>query len=315
MVETVPRSLTKRLAREFVRLTALSIVPLLGSSTLLYAFQTRLIFPGAATQGTPEADVIPPPGSELVRLTTAKGDRVVAIFGRALTENGQPHPAASNQPTLLYFYGNAMCLRMAVDYDLDRYRRLGVNVMIPDYVGYGLSGGSAGEAGCYQTADAAFEHLKTRPDVNPATIIVIGRSLGGAVAIDLAARKHPAGLVVFCTFTRMKDMVRRQVPILPIGFLLRHRFDSLAKIRRVTCPILIGHGKNDQIVPSEMSDRLAAAAKAPVTLFKVEGADHNDLIEVGADEVFLQLSRYIDAIRGKSLQKSSEGRDGIAENP
>jgi fermentation-respiration switch protein FrsA (DUF1100 family) len=281
---------------------------------VLYSLQTRMIFPGAASQGTPEAELVPPPGTELVQLKSKRGDRVVALFGPALTAQGQPHPNAAKQPTILYFYGNGMCLSSAVDYDLERFRRLGVNVMIAEYLGYGLSGGSPGESGCYETADATYAHLATRRDVDPALIIAVGRSLGGAVAIDLASRKNLAGLVAFCTFTRMSDMVSRQFPVLPLSLLLRHRFESLDKISRVSCPVLIGHGSQDSIVPCEMSGRLAASAKGAVTSFTVEGADHNDLYEVGGTQVFEALKVFIDEIRRSSSQKSAESRDGVSED-
>ena len=148
-------------------------------------------------------------------LTTSRGDRVVAIFGKALHSDGSPRPDASSCSTLLYFYGNGMCLRDSLE-RFEEFRRLGANVMIPDYVGYGMSGGEAGELGCRETAEAAFAHLQSRPDVDRGRVVVVGWSLGGAVAIDLASRHPVAGLATFCTFTRMADMARRLVPFLPV---------------------------------------------------------------------------------------------------
>jgi len=290
------RSVARTLGRLAVRLSVFCIILALGLLIVLYAFQTRMIFPGAATQGTAGAVVEPRAGTELVRLATARGDRVLALFGPALTAEGRPHPDAPQRPTLLYFYGNGSCLRDAADYDLPRFRRLGVNVLIPDYVGYGMSGGLPSETGCYETADAVYEHLRARRDVDPQKIVAVGRSLGGAVAIDLAARRRLAGLVVFSTFTRMTDMARRQFPILPVSLLLRHRFDSLSKIGRVTCPILIGHGRIDRVVPHGMAALLAAAAKTPVTAFSVDGADHNDLEMIDDDQVSGALRTFLDAI-------------------
>jgi hypothetical protein len=165
-------------------------IPLLiyaGVGAVLFSTQIRLIFPGAEKQGQPTTIVQARPGEELVSLTTAHGDQVIALFGPALTPDGQPHPKAASSPTMLYFYGNAMCVNDALP-EFDRFRRLGLNVMIPDYVGYGMSGGKPSESGCYATADAAFAHLLKRKDVDPAKIVVAGWSLGGAVAIDLASR-------------------------------------------------------------------------------------------------------------------------------
>ena len=262
---------------------------------MLNAFQTRQIFPGSASQGTPGAAVVPRPGVELLVLKSGSGEHIAAAFGPALTEDGQPDPAAASRPTLLYFYGNGWCLRDAVEEDLDWFRRLGVNVLIPDYIGYGMSSGVPGEAGCYETADACLDHLRGRADLDPRRIVAVGRSLGGAVAIDLASRRPVAGLVAFCTFTRMVDMAKRRFPYLPASLLLNHRFESIAKISRVTCPILLGHGGKDRVVPAEMSAALAAAASAhaPVTTFTVHGADHNDFFAVGAALILDALRTFL----------------------
>ena len=87
-----------------------------------------------------------------------RGATVEDKFGPALTPDGRPHPNAARRPTILYFYGNGMCLK-GTAYEFGHFRRLGANVLIPEYVGYGLSGGQAGEVGCRETADAAYDHL------------------------------------------------------------------------------------------------------------------------------------------------------------
>jgi len=291
---TPPRRPTSRwLVRSAAVAGGFGLVALTGLLAGLYALQARMIFPGARSQGTPEAAVAPRDGVELLTLTTSRGDRVAAAFGAALTPDGRPHPDAANRPTLLYFYGNGYNLRAAAESDLDPFRRLGLNVLIPEYVGYGLSTGRAGERGCYETADAAYDYLRTRPDVDPSRVVAVGRSLGGAVAIDLASRRKVAGLVAFCTFTRMGDMVARRFPFVPSDLLLRHRFESLAKVARVSCPILLGHGGADTFVPASMSESLASAAAGPVTAFTVAGADHNDFYEVGGRQIGDAVSRFV----------------------
>lgn len=287
--------------RSLVRVGGFSLALLFGGLLVLYAFQTRMIFPGSSTQGTAEAVLIPQPGLELLRLTTAKGVAVAATFGAALTENGQPHPDAAKRPTLLYFYGNGWCMRWAVESDMEHFRRLGVNVLIPDYVGFGMSGGAPAESGCYETADACYDHLRRREDIDPEKLVAIGRSLGGAVAIDLASRRKVAGLVAFCTFTRMVAMAKKRFPLLPASLLLKHRFDSIDKIARVRCPILLGHGSLDQIVPAQMSAALAlATAKGtPVTSFTVPGADHNDFYDIGEIQILDALRTFLNPIAKK----------------
>jgi fermentation-respiration switch protein FrsA (DUF1100 family) len=246
-----------------------------GIVAIFFAIQTRLIFPGAETQGKPEAVVRTPADAELVTMTTTRGDRVVALFGKALNPSGSPRPDASTCPTLLYFYGNAMCLSDSAD-EFGKFRRLGANVLIPDYVGFGMSGGSPGETGCRETADAALAYLETRRDVDRGRVIVAGWSLGGAVALDLASRHPVAGVATLSTFTRMADVSRLMFPFLPVSLLLRHRFENLSKIAQIDCPVLIGHGRNDRTIPFAMADRLAGAAKGPVTRVTIDEADHND---------------------------------------
>src|SRR5262249_38921007 len=132
----------------------------LGSLLVLYSLQTRIIFPGWETQGQPYAEIHPRPGTDLIRLKTETGEPIVALFGPALTPAGWPHPRAADRPTLIYFYGNAMCLKAAA-IEFDQFRRLGLNVVIPEYLGYGMSGGSPSERGCRATADAVYDYLVT----------------------------------------------------------------------------------------------------------------------------------------------------------
>jgi fermentation-respiration switch protein FrsA (DUF1100 family) len=282
----------RRFRRWVVRIVRIPLLIYLGIVAVFFALQTRLIFPGSETQGKPEAVIQAAPDAELVTLTTARGDRVVALFGKALTPAGMPRTDASTRPTLLYFYGNAMCLRHSMD-TLDQFRRLGANVLIPDYVGFGMSGGAPGEIGCRETADAALSYLETRPDIDRSKIVASGWSLGGAVAIDLASRRRVAGLATFSTFTRMVDVARQMFPFLPSSLLLRHRFESLSKIASIDCPILIGHGRVDRTIPFAMADRLAWAAKGPVTRVTIDRADHNDFFEAGGERLRTSLRRFL----------------------
>lgn len=273
-----------------LRALSIAFFSFLGFVAVLYTFQDRLIFPGAATQGRPDSVIRARPGEELVKLATDGGE-VVAIYGPALDANGRPLPDPSSRPALVFFYGNAMCAAYCAPL-LDRFRRLGLNVMIPDYLGYGMSGGRASELGCRATAEACYQSLRKR-GFPPERIFVGGWSLGAAVAIDLASRQPAAGLFAFSAFTNLQDMARGIIPIPLPGLLFAHKFDNLAKIGGIKCPILLGHGRRDSIIPFSMFERLKAAAKAPLSTLILDDADHNDFFDVGGeriDEAIKQLT-------------------------
>ena len=115
------------------------------------------------------------------------------------------------------------------------------------------------------------------------------------MAIDLAAPDPLAGLAVFCSFTSMDEMVRRAFNVPGLVLMLKHRFRSLEKIGDVHCPILLGHGSRDHLIPAAMSDRLAEAAGGPVASFRVD-SDHNDFFPIGSDRIDRELGRLIERV-------------------
>jgi dienelactone hydrolase len=285
------RRLIKRLAR-------IAIFVYLGLCVVFFALQDYLIFPGRSTQGAKHAVVRESSQGnyEIVRLTTSRGDKTVALFGRAQDDNGQPRADANKQPTILFFYGNAMCMADCFGI-MQSMRKLGVNVMVAEYIGYGMSSGKSSEQTLYETADACWDHLQSRRDIDPTKIIPSGWSLGAAVAIDLASRKPVAGLVTFSAFTTMSRMARIVVPFLPTSLMLSYRFDNVTKIKQLQVPILFVHGEHDRLIPHQMSDELAAAATRSPRVTRVSiFSDHNDVFETD-EAVYGPLKQFIDAVR------------------
>jgi fermentation-respiration switch protein FrsA (DUF1100 family) len=261
----------------------------------LYLAQVPLIFPGSMRHGSAETHIKTAPGVELITLRTAGGETVKAIFGKALTEKGAPDPDAAHRPTLLFFYGNTDTVSDCA-VQLELFRRLGANVMIPEFVGYGASTGVASETGCYATADAAYDYLASCPGIDPRRIYVGGASLGAASAVDLATRKPVAGLATFMAFTSMAEMGSHQYPIVPtpiVRLLLKHRFLNESKMPRVHCPILIAHGRADRFVSYDMADRLAKAAGGPVTRIGIPGAGHGDLFAIGWKQIAPVMREFL----------------------
>jgi uncharacterized protein len=261
---------------------------------VFYLLQTTLVFPGSWGQGSAAAKVNVPNDAELISLTTPDGQQVKALFGAALPAS-VTSAAQTRRPTILYFYGNGMSLSACVD-QFQAFRRLGANVLIPEYLGYGLSTGKPSEQGCYATATAAYDWLTHDPRVDPKKIIDGGWSLGGAVAIDLAAREPAAGLFTCSAFTSMGDAGQRLYPYLPVKLLLKHHFVNIEKIPRIKCPTILAHGRDDTLVPFSMCGELAGAAGGAVTQIPIDGAGHNDVWDVGHQPIFRQLKVLVDQV-------------------
>ena len=255
-----------------------------------------LVFPGADSQGRPDAVIPPSSDYELIALQTRDGTRIVAQFGRALGPAGEAAAGLGAAPTVIFFYGNgAYAAQMGAEFG--HFRRLGMNVLLPEYPGYGMSGGRPSEAGCYEAADAAYDYLQRRPGIDRGRIVAAGWSMGSAVAVDLASRRKVAALVTVSAFTTMPDVARALQPWAPVSLLIRSHFDSITKIAAVTCPILIVHGSRDEIVPPIMAGRLAAAARVKVASYTVAGGGHNDVFAAGGDALWESVRRFINAAR------------------
>ena len=254
--------------------------------------ERKAIFPGSATQGNGSAFVGTSAAHELLDLCLHDGTRIKAQFGAAQTLDGRPLSDPHTRPTVLFFYGNGMCMAWCEE-QFDQFRRLGVNVLIPEYPGYGMSEGKPSEAGFYAAANAAYEHLLTRKDIDPEKIVAAGWSIGAAVAIDLAARKPVKRLITVSAFTSMPEVERAIAPWLPLSVIFRPRFDNLAKIKNVSCPLLLVHGIQDTLVPFKMAQRLRAAATSPVEQLDLAAAGHNDVFSVGGARLWNEIGRFL----------------------
>jgi alpha-beta hydrolase superfamily lysophospholipase len=189
--------------------------------------------------------------------------------------------ADPHAPAVLYLHGARWNLTGSVT-RIDRWRALGFSVLAVDYRGFGESTDLAPtEKSSYEDAEAAWNYLAT---IAPGRRrYIVGHSLGGAIATELALR-HPeaSGLVLEATFTSVADMVKQsRWGFLPVGLILTQRFDTLSKIGEVRMPVLVAHGTRDTIVPFEMGERLYAAAPGPKRFIRVEGAGHHNLSGAG----------------------------------
>ena len=202
-------------------------------------------------------------------------------------------------PVVLYLHGARWNLTGSVT-RIDRWRQLGFAVFAVDYRGFGKSSDIAPtEAYAYEDAEAAYDYLARIAPGRPRYIV--GHSLGGAIAVELARRRpDTAGLVLEATFTSVADMVSESSwGLLPVSLILTQRFDALAKIAEVKVPVLITHGTHDSIVPFRMGEQLYEAARAPKRFIKVEGAGHHNLSGVAFGEYRTAIAELFGLKPGK----------------
>jgi alpha-beta hydrolase superfamily lysophospholipase len=196
----------------------------------------------------------------------------------------------ADAPAMLYLHGARWNLTGSVS-RIERWRALGFSVLAVDYRGFGESTDVAPtEEYAYQDAEAAWSLLaKIAPGRQR---YIVGHSLGGAIAVDLASR-HPeaSGLVLEATFTSVQDMVAQSSwGFLPVSLILTQKFDALSKIGDVKMPVMIAHGTRDSIVPFQMGEELFNAAREPKRFIRVEGAGHHNLGAAGAAQYKQVLS-------------------------
>lgn len=183
-------------------------------------------------------------------------------------------PAAQDgAPTVLLSHGNAGNISHRLD-KATRLRSLGLNVLLYDYQGFGKSEGWPSEGGTYADAEAAYRYLIQEKRVGPDRLLFYGESLGCAVAVDLAKRHAPAALILEAPFSSALDMADRLLPKLRARWWSRMRYDNVAKIPQVHCPLLILHSKTDDVIPYDLARKLFDAANSPKDFVILIG-DHN----------------------------------------
>jgi len=193
--------------------------------------------------------------------------------------------------TLLWCHGNAGNLSHRAD-NIARLMTLPLNVFIFDYRGYGKSEGEPDEAGLYQDALAAYDVLVRDKGQKPETLILFGRSLGGAAAVHVATHRKAAGLILESAFTSARDMAKKVMPLIP-GGLLSARLDILGPLAALKMPTLILHGDRDEVVPFEMGEALFRAANEPKTFYVISGAGHNDTYFLGGKPYYAAWKKFI----------------------
>jgi len=251
----------------------------------LYLFQDRFVFyPTRQIEATP-TDI----GLDYreILIEVANGEQVHAWYVPA-PAGTSGEGGTGNRPVVIFCHGNGGNISHRLE-TIACLARLGANVLFFDYRGYGRSGGSPSEANVYADAEACYRWLVDEGHARPDRIVWFGRSLGGAVAVEMASRTECAGLIVESSFSSARAMGRRMFPFLPVRLLLRYKFDSIDKIGRVKCPVLITHSRDDELVPYRMGCELFERAAEPKSFFELAGGHE--------DRGYLQSEAYLEQIR------------------
>jgi pimeloyl-ACP methyl ester carboxylesterase len=214
----------------------------------------------------------PPAGVtvENIEMSSQLGDRIHAWWSKP--EDWRPERGA-----VLFCHGNGGNLSHRGRVLTHWNKEIGVGVLVFDYPGYGRSNGEPSEAGCYAAGDAAYDWLREIQHVPAERVILLGGSLGGGIATDLASRRPHRALVLVAAFTSFPDMAQVRFPWLPGRYLVRNRFDNLGKLADCRGPVFIAHSPQDDLIPYEQGERLFAAAHEPKRFFPMPNYRHNDL--------------------------------------
>ncbi len=258
-----------------LRILAVGGVVYLGLLVALYFVQARMLF-------LPSSELVADPGAvglafEDVEIDTADGERLHAWW--------VPHPLARG--TLLFSHGNAGNVSYRLD-SLRLFHRLGLNVLIYDYRGYGRSTGRPSEHGLYRDGEAARRWLTEEVGTAAGDVVLFGRSMGAAVAARLATEHRATCVIAESAFTSVPDRAAEIYWWLPVRWLLRIRMNTRGYVADVELPVLVVHSRDDEIVPFSHGRRLLEAAGERGELLEIAG-DHNT--------GFLQsVERYVDGL-------------------
>ncbi len=237
---------------------------------MLHWFEHAQVYQPTRTLGVgPEALGRP---FEEVRFTARDGPRLHGWFF--------PAPASASGPrwVVLHCHGNGGNISHRLEV-AEVLLECGVSVLLFDYRGYGRSTGRPSEEGTYRDAEAAHDWLVGR-GFAAGQMIAFGESLGGGVAAELGRRRPLGGLVLQSTFTSIPDLGAELFPFLPVRWLARIRYDTLAKLPELRVPVLVMHSRADTLVRVQHAERLFATAHPPKQWVELAG-DHNDFLEAG----------------------------------
>lgn len=211
-------------------------------------------------------------------------------------------PSSDADKTVLYFHGNSG----NIGDRLDRIRLMNsieLNLLIIDYRGFGKSEGSPTKKGLYRDADAAMLYLSGKKSLDPESIILWGRSLGGAVAARTAAAHDVKMLILESTFISIKEVAKDLCPIIPGWLLKNHSYQTISYLTEIDIPILVIHSVDDEVVALYHAERLYESISAPKQFVELRGS-HNDGFVDSMDVYIAGIRAFIGNSEKRLLEKN-----------
>lgn len=238
------------------------------SIALVYIFQSHFVYYPIRTLSTDPSSI----GLQFegVRFKTADGVQLSGWF----------IPCDGAKGIVLFCHGNAGNISHRLD-SIQIFHRLGLDVFIFDYRGYGQSEGKPAERGTYEDAEAAWWYLIDERQVIPSEVVVFGRSIGGAVGAWLAQNHKPRLLILESTFTSLRDVAATLYPFLPVRRFLRFEYNTAEYLRGVNCPVLVVHSRDDEIMPFSHGQQLFEVAREPKRFLEISGTHNEGFITSG----------------------------------
>jgi len=263
----------------FLKLLAIGICIYAVVVAFVYYQQSNLIYypdmPGRSLVATPQQI-----GLEYQDVELVTGDNI-RLHGWFI-------PKQAAKGTLLFFHGNAGNVSHRLE-SIELFHRLGLNVFIIDYRGYGQSEGKASEKGTYRDAMAAWKYLVQTRGYDAEKVIVFGRSLGASIASWLASKQTPAALILESGFSSVPSMAKRIYPFLPVSWLTYFKYDTRDHVKNIACPVLVAHSRSDEIIPYEEGRKVFDAAPEGKQFLEMLGGHNNGFMLSGP--------AYIDGLR------------------
>ena len=249
---------------------------------VVFFFQRNLLYHPSVDNHLKDQTEIEPTEIKKVKITTKDKIDLIGWFYNKDIEKFK---------TILFLHGNAGSLGNRT-YKLNHFKDLNVNFLIIAWRGFSGNKGKPNEMGLYEDAESAVKWLNVK-GIKEKNIILYGESLGTGVAIEVAQNKNFAGIILESPFTSMVNMGKKYYPFFPVSFLLKDKFESHRKIKKVSVPVLVLHGKKDKIVPFAMGEKMYEMANEPKFFYFQEYGDH--MIDYDT-ELLMALEKFIQSL-------------------